>query len=179
MRKLYVIAILLGLAVAGFAQETHYHKGLRSQEENDKYGTAASDPNFNGGGYYWSRVRNVDDMTVDKETPADSLARIEAFKRLCRKAYDAYEAGDAMNTVLYGDSALQNKYHTPDLYFFMGVSFEKLGNYDDADWAYKKAVKTGYMAAPKAYLAFKDRMKQRKAEEKQRRKEEKKRRQSH
>ncbi|MBO6143915.1 MAG: hypothetical protein J6O54_01470 [Prevotella sp.] len=176
MKKVFVTAMLL-LAVAVQAQETHYHKALRSQQENDKYGTVGADPNFNGGGgVYWSRYRNVDDVTITRESAADSVARRELFKRLCRQAYDAYDAGDAVQTVQYGDSALMTRYHTPDLYFFMGVSFEKLGSYDEADWAYRKALGAGYPGALNVYKGFQERQKVRKAEDKQRRKEEKRRR---
>ena len=173
MKKLLLTTLLLAFVGMVMAQETHYHKGLRTQKENDALGTVGADPNFSGGGVYWSRVRNVDDMTISKETPADSIARREAFMRLCRLAYDAYDAGDAYHTVLYGDSALQKRYHTPDLYFFMAVSFERLGCYEDAEWAYKKSMKAGYAAALNAYNGFKDRQKQRKAEEKRKRKESK------
>lgn len=155
------------------AQETHYHKGLRSQQENDKYGGGAAEPNYNGGGYYWSRARNVDDVAIYHETPADSLARREEFKRLCQQAYDAYETGDAMKTVAYADSALKKRYHTPDLYYFMAVSLEQLGNYDDADWAYRKALSTGYPNALTIYNDFKARQKERKTEARRKAKEKK------
>ncbi len=171
MKRLILSTLLLYVAIVATAQESHYHKGLRSQQENDKYGTAASDPHFNGGGYYWSRVRNVDDAAITRETPADSIARRENFKRLYQLAYDAFEAGDSVMTVAYGDSALQTRYHTADLYYFMAVSLEKLGNDKDADWAYRKALAAGYPAALNIYNDFKERQKQRKAEAKRRAKE--------
>lgn len=166
MKKLIIITLLLSLTGMVIAQESHYHKGLRSQQENDKYGTAASDPHFDGGGYYWSRVRNVDDAAITRETPADSIARRENFKRLYQLAYDAFEAGDSVMTVAYGDSALQTRYHTADLYYFIAVSLEKLGNYKDADWAYRKALGAGYPAALNIYNDFKARQKARKAKRK-------------
>ena len=55
----------------------------------------------------------------------------------------------------------------------MAVSLEKVGSYDEADWAYRKALGSGYPGALNVYNGFKARQKQRKAEEKQRRKEEK------
>ena len=88
-------------------------------------------------------------------------------------AYDAYEDGDAIKTIQYGDSALQMRYHTADLYFFMAVSFERLASYDEADWAYRKALGAGYPAALNIYNDFKQRQHQRKQEAKQRKKEEK------
>lgn len=166
MKKIIVTILLVTITGMVLAQESHYHKGLRSQQENDKYGTAASDPHFDGGGYYWSRVRNVDDAAITRETPADSIARRENFKRLYQLAYDAFEAGDSVMTVAYGDSALQTRYHTADLYYFIAVSLEKLGNYKDADWAYRKALGAGYPAALNIYNDFKARQKARKAKRK-------------
>ena len=177
MKRLLVLTFLIShfSFLICEAQETHYHKGLRSQAENDKYGGVASEPHFDGGGYYWTRVRNVDDVAITHESPADSIARRNDFKRLCQLAYDAYEEGDAMKTITYGDSALQKRYHTADLYYFMAVSFEKLGSYDEADWAYRYALGSGYPGALNIYHDFKARQLQRKAEAKQRKKEEKQR----
>ena len=174
MKKLIIITLLLtitGMVVV--AQETHYHKGLRSQQDNDKYGGTAGDPHFDGGGYYWSRVRNVDDVAITQETQADSIFRREEFKRLCQLAYEAYDSCDAVKTIQYGDSALQTRYHTPDLYYFMAVSLEKVTSYDEADWAYRKALGAGYPGALPIYNAFKDRQKARKAEAKRLAKEDK------
>lgn len=177
MKKTILTTLLIAVTTTMMAQESHYHKGLRSQSENDKYGTVASDPNFNGGGgVYWSRTRNVDDVAITRESPADSIARRENFKRLCQLAYDAYEDGDAIKTIQYGDSALQTRYHTADLYYFMAVSFEKLGSYDEAEWSYRHALGAGYPDALNVYKGFKERQKVRKDEEKRRKKEEKQRR---
>ena len=166
MKKIIVTILLVTITGMVLAQESHYHKGLRSQQENDKYGTAASDPHFDGGGYYWSIARNVDDVAITRETSADSIVRRKEFLRLYQLAYDAFEAGNSVMTVAYADSALQKRYHTADLYYFMAVSLEKLGNYDDADWAYRKALGAGYPAALNIYNDFKARQKQRKAEAK-------------
>ena len=173
MKKLILTTLLFISTGTAYAQESHYHKGLRSQSENDKYGGVAAEPNFNGGGYYWSRARNVDDVAITRETSADSIARRKEFLRLYQLAYDAYETGDAVKTIQYGDSALQTRYHTPDLYYFMAVSLEKVASYDEADWAYRKALGAGYPGALPIYNAFKDRQKARKAEAKRLAKEEK------
>jgi hypothetical protein len=47
------------------------------------------------------------------QSTEDSLTRVSEFKRLCQLAYDAYEADDALHTIIYGDSALSKRYHTP------------------------------------------------------------------
>ena len=166
MKKLILTTLLLISTGIAYAQESHYHKGLRSQQENDKYGSVASEPHFDGGGYYWSRVRNVDDVAIARETPEDSIIRRKEFIRLCQLAYDAFEAGDSIMTITYADSALQKRYHTADLYYFMAVSLEKLGNYKDADWAYRKALGAGYPGALTIYNDFKARQKARKAKRK-------------
>ena len=168
MKKLILTTLLLISTGIVYAQESHYHKGLRSQQENDKYGSVASEPHFDGGGYYWSRVRNVDDVAIARETPEDSIIRRKEFIRLCQLAYDAFEAGDSIMTITYADSALQKRYHTADLYYFMAVSLEKLGNYKDADWAYRKALGAGYPGALTIYNDFKARQEARKAKRKDR-----------
>lgn len=173
MKKLILTTLLFIGTGTAYAQESHYHKGLRSQSENDKYGGVAAEPHFDGGGYYWSRARNVDDVAITHETQADSIFRREEFKRLCQLAYEAYDSCDAVKTIQYGDSALQTRYHTPDLYYFMAVSLEKVASYDEADWAYRKALGAGYPGALPIYNAFKDRQKARKAEAKRLAKEEK------
>ena len=70
---------------------------------------------------------------------------------------------------------MQTRYHTADLYYFMAVSFEKLGSYDEAEWSYRHALGAGYPDALNVYKNFKERQKVRKEEEKQRKKEEKQR----
>jgi len=155
------------------AQESHYHRSLRQQDTDY---SLTQTPMFSGSGMYWSRVRNVDDVAIAHETRQDTLRRLSDFRRFCEMAYDAFEAGDAGRTIVYGDSALRQCYHTPDLYFFMGTSFEQLEDYKNADWAYRQALQSGYAKVDGYYPAFKARMKVRNEEEKQRKKEEKQRR---
>ncbi len=162
-RHLITAALLLVSSTWALAQETHYHRSLRDQDTS--YGLT-QEPHFDGSGVYWSRVRDSNDLRINKESPEDSLARVNEFKRLCEKAYDAFGANDFYHTIMYGDSALKKQYHTLDLYYFMGVSYETLGAYDDAEWAFKKVMKNGYTKVPRAYPDFKERMKQRKLMEK-------------
>ena len=164
MKKTIVFTILLlGLSCEIMAQESHYQRALRSQKENEKYGMVGS-PNVTSGGLtegmYWSRNRNVDDVIISEETPADSLARKATFTRLCRQAYDAYENKDYYHTILYGDSALRQRFHTPELYFFMAISLDRLGDYKNARYAYKQAINAGYPQGSIAYKAFKARQKE-------------------
>jgi len=152
-----ILTILTAVTtVVAVAQESHYHRSLRAQDTD--YGLI-QEPHFNGSGMFWSRTRNVDDVAIIQESKADSLARREDFKRLCRIAYDAYDARDAQRTVTYGDSALCLRYHTPELYFYMAVAYEKLGIYDKARRSYSKAHKAGYPGGKAIYKGFKKRLK--------------------
>ena len=169
--KQLITAVLLTVASGQLmAQESHYQRALRSQDT--EYGLT-QEPHFNGSGMYWSRTRNVDDVEIINETKEEADARRQQFIRLCRLAYDAYDASDWRHTIIYGDSALQTHFHTPDLYFFMAISSEKIGFYDEADWGYRKALASGYPGALSVYNDFKVRQKQRKQADKQRKKEEK------
>lgn len=164
MNKVFIsIFLLFAFCCEMLAQESHYQRAMRSEKDNEKYGVVGS-PNVTSGGLtagiYWSRHRNVDDVIIREETPADSIKRRAEFTRLCRLAYDAYESGDSYHTIVYGDSALRKHFHTPELYFFMAVSFDKLGDYKDAKYAYKQAVSAGYPNGQLAYKAFKARQKE-------------------
>ena len=163
MKHIAVILFLMICCDYVAAQESHYHRSLRSQDT--EYGLT-QEPHFNGSGMLWSRTRNVDDVAITQEIYEDSIARVRAFTELCQKAYDAYEEKDYYHTIVYGDSALTKRFHTPDLYYFMGVSFEHYSDYKNAEWAYKMAMKSGYTKVPGYYPDFMARMKQRKAAEK-------------
>lgn len=169
LMKYLMTIILLATVLGARAQETHYHKGLRSQSDNDRFAQDDA-PNFTGG-YYWARVRNVDDVAITHESREDSIARNNEFRRLCRLAYDAYDDGDYYLTAMYGDSALSKKFHTPELLYYMGLSLEKLECYKDADIAFKKALKAGYTQAAAPYANFQQHMEQLRALDKLNKKE--------
>jgi hypothetical protein len=170
--KNFIVTILFALNAAGLAaQESHYHRSMRTQQDNEAYGTVGAAPHFNGGGVYWSRVRSAEMGLMLNDFKADTLKRRNEFIRLCQTAYDAYEDGDYYRTAIFGDSALSKKYYTPELYYFMAVSLEKLQCYKDADFAFKKAINTGYHKAPFAYANFKQHLEELKAQDKIRKKE--------
>ncbi len=173
MKRLFVTTLLISATLYAMSQETHYHRSLRSQDT--AYGLT-QEPHFDGSGIYWSRIRNADDLAINSETAEQVEMRRKEFLRLCNLAYNAFEHHDDQQTIIYGDSALKTRYHTADLYFFMALSFEKTGDFDKADWSYRKALGAGYPNALNIYKAFNERQKQRKIVEKQKKKEEKKRR---
>ena len=147
------------------AQESHYQRALRSDSDNAKYGVVGMGEGNNSGmtsGVYWSRVRDADDRMIINETREDTLFRRNEFIRLCELAYDAYEAKNDSSTVAYGDSALHYGFHTPELVFFMAVSYERLGDYKNARQSYRHAIDVGYPQATLAYKQFKQRQKERK-----------------
>jgi tetratricopeptide (TPR) repeat protein len=170
MKQFFTILFTMTALVAA-AQESHYHRAMHSQAENDKYGTVGAAPHFEGGGVYWSRVRSQEDGLIVKDFRLDSIARRTEFIRLCQIAYDAFDEGDYYRTAIAGDSALSKKYYTPELYYYMALSLEKLQCYKDADAAYKKALKVGYTKAIGPYNTFLKRMEELKAQDKIRKKE--------
>ena len=58
-------------------------------------------------------------------------------------------------------TAQESHYHTPDLYLFMAIAYERLGAYKEARQSYKDAVGAGHPSGAAAYKAFKKREKQR------------------
>ncbi len=172
MKKLIVTTLFIIVTISAMAQETHYHRSLRSQDT--AYGLT-QEPHFDGSGMYWSRVRNADDVAINSETAEEIELRRKEFLRLYYLAYDAFEHHDDQHTIIFGDSALKTRYHTADLYFYMALSFEKTGDYDKADWSYRHALGAGYPNALNIYKGFKSRQEQRNIEEKQKKKEEKQR----
>ena len=171
MKYLMAIVVLVVMTGKVEAQETHLHKELSSQAKNDQYGIVGN-LNINGGGTYWSRIRDIDDVSISKNVkPKNHDEHRDQFERLCRLAYEAFNDGDYYMTAIYGDSALTNKYFTPELLYYMGVSLEKLECYKDADIAFQKAIKAGAMHAAVAYAQFQQHMEQLKALDKLNKKE--------
>ena len=165
MRRLStIIALLLGFSATVIAQESHYHKALRSAEEGAVEGLVGlGDSHVSGmtNGIYWSRVRNADDVAIKSQTPAEASAHRQAFLRFYNMAFDAYVVGDHYRTLLYGDSALQEGLETADLHFYMAIAYEKQGAYREAQQAYRHSMRGGYYVANKAYKEFKARQKMR------------------
>lgn len=163
MRKAIFTMMLLAVGLTAVAQETHYHRALRGQDTD--YGIKVSSDTYMGGvtpGMYWTRTRDINDVAIVDATPEDSIARHAEFMRHYNNAFEAYVAGDAPRTLLYGDSALQTRLQAADLIFYMAISFERLGLYQDARLAYRKAKAAGYAPAVIAYKDFRKRQKARK-----------------
>lgn len=167
MKKTILLLLLAAANLTATAQESHYHRALRGQDT--EYGIAVSSDTYMGGvtpGMYWTRTRDANDVAIVDATPEDSIARHAEFMRHYEKAFEAYVAGDAPRTLLYGDSALQTRLQAADLIFYMAISFERLGLYQDARLAYRKASSAGYAPAAIAYKDFRNRQKTRKKAQK-------------
>lgn len=95
-------------------------------------------------------------------SPEDSIRRRGEFVTLCGKAFLAYDDKDALSTVLYGDSALRTGFDNAQLYFYMGFSYEQLGDYKRAEQSFKAARSRDFPGAKMALKAFRQRMKERK-----------------
>lgn len=165
LRKIAAAYLLVMVSSTAVAQESHYQRAMRSDADNANYGVVGMGEGNNSGmtsGIYWSRVRDADDRMIIHETKEDTLMRRKEFIRLCELAYDAYEAKNDSNTVAFGDSALHYGFHTPELVFFMAVSYERLGDYKNARRSYRHAIDVGYPHAALAYKQFKQRQKERK-----------------
>lgn len=96
------------------------------------------------------------------ESPEDSIRKRGEFVSLCGKAFLAYEDKDALNTVIYGDSALRTGFDNAQLYFYMAYSYEELGDYKQAERSFKAARSRDFPGAKMALKAFRQRMKERK-----------------
>ncbi len=171
MMRHFLTLLLTITALSVAAQESHYQRAMHTDKENEAYGTVGGDPNFSVGGVYWSRVRNPNEGLFLKEFRLDSIARRTEFIRLCQQAYDAFDEGDYYTTAIIGDSALSKKYYTPELYYYMAISLEKLQCYKDAEYAYKKAMKVGYVKSYAAYNQYLKHMEELKAQDKVRKKQ--------
>lgn len=96
------------------------------------------------------------------ESAADSLEKRNEFMRLCGIAFEAYEAKDALKTVVYGDSALRTGFDNQQIFFYMADSYEQLGDDERALQFYREVKNHGTPGGSEALTAFKKRMKARK-----------------
>jgi len=121
-------------------------------------------------GYYglWAKDRLLESPRYKPryESPADSLRKRNEFVHLCGIAFEAYEAKDALKTVIYGDSALRTGFENQQIFFYMAVSLEKLGDDKRALHFYKEAAAHGYPGGKQALASFKKRAKARKKDAK-------------
>ena len=95
------------------------------------------------------------------ESAEDSIAKRKEFVNLCGKAFIYYDEKDALNTVIYGDSALRTGFDNDRIYFCVALSYEQLGDYKQAERTFKQARSRGIPNAGRALKAFRKRMKER------------------
>ena len=94
------------------------------------------------------------------KSAADSIQKRREFVNLCGKAFGYYNEKDALNTVIYGDSALRTGFDNDQIYFYVAHSYEQLGDYKQAERTFKQARSRGIPNAGRALKAFRKRMKE-------------------
>ena len=99
-------------------------------------------------------------------SPEDSIRKRQEFVELCGIAFEAYENKDALKTVIYGDSALLTGFDNVQIYLYMAVSYETLGDYKRAEHFYREAKAHGLTNGKEVLSSFRQRMKERKKQEK-------------
>ena len=72
------------------------------------------------------------------KSAADSIQKRREFVNLCGKAFGYYDEKDALNTVIYGDSALRTGFDNDQIYFYVALSYEQLGDYKQAERTFKQ-----------------------------------------
>ena len=160
MRKIIVMIVGLMLMVAGSMAQDSYIQNLTT--------VARIVPKYPDGdrSHYglWAKDRLLDRPVVKPkfESPEDSLRKMSQFIHYCSIAFDYYRQKDATNTVLYGDSALHTGFDNRELYLYMGLSYEALGDEKRANDSFKTAKKRGFPSAKFAYSEYKKRKKARK-----------------
>lgn len=112
----------------------------------------------------WAKDHLLDRPVVKPkfESAEDSVRKVRQFMHYCSKAFDYYKTHDALNTVVYGDSALRTGFDNREIYLYMALSYETLGDYERAATYFKAAKRRGFPVAKAAYKEFKKRMKARK-----------------
>ena len=157
--RLLIVAGLLAAALTGSAQDANIaqiksNAAIRSR-------TPEGDRNYYG---LWAKDKLMapPKLKTKWESPEDSIRKRGEFVTLCGQAFLAYDDKDALNTVIYGDSALRTGFDNAQLLFYMGYSYEKLGDYKQAERSFRMAKSRGFLGGREALSAFKQRMKERK-----------------
>lgn len=159
MRKVIVMIVGLTLMVAEAMAQDSYIQNLTT--------VARIVPKYPDGdrSHYglWAKDRLLDRPVVKPkfESPEDSLRKMGMFIHYCSKAFEYYRQKDARNTVVYGDSALHTGFDNRELYLYMGLSYEALGDEAHANDCFRTAKKRGFPSAKFAYSEYKKRKKAR------------------
>ena len=159
MKTIISIMLLMLVVVAGRAQDIGLTQMISNASQISR--TPEGDRSYYG---LWAKDKLLDKPKLKTrwESAEDSIRKQSEFVALCGKAFKYYDEKDALNTVIYGDSALRTGFDNPQLYFYMAFSYEELGDYKQAERSFKRAKSRGFAGAKQALAAFKQRMKQRK-----------------
>ena len=163
-QKIVLMAgLLAGSVMTGYAQDIGLSQMISNATMRSR--TPEGDRTYYG---LWAKDKLLElpQLKTKWESAEDSIRKRGEFVTLCGKAFLAYDERDALNTVIYGDSALRTGFDNAQLYFDMAYCYEQLGDYKQAEHSFKMAKKRGFAGGKMALAAFKQRMKERKKTEK-------------
>ena len=162
-KVMMTICLVAAMTVKGHAQDTSLSQMISNAATRSR--TPEGDRSYYG---LWAKDKLISPpkLKTKWESAEDSIRKRGEFVTLCGKAFLAYDGKDALNTVIYGDSALRTGFDNGQLYFYMAYSYEELGDYKQAERNFKAAKSRGFTGAKMALAAFKQRMKERKGAKK-------------
>jgi len=160
MKKQFILLMSLLIAPAAtFAQDANITQITSDAQQKSR--TPEGDRSHYGLRYR-DMLMALPEVKPRYSSPEDSIRLRKEFVRLCAEAFSAYESGDALHTVVYGDSALRTGFDNLQIYACMANSYEELGDDARALQYFKQAKRVGMPGAKEALSAFKKRMKARK-----------------
>lgn len=156
-----MLAVLAGMALPAVAQDGNIAQ-IRAEQRN-RSRESGGDREYYGLWYKDLLMGKRDKKKVKPRfaSPEDSLRLHKEFISHYTDAYNAFHAHKADSTILFADSALATGFESPDLYFFMANSYERLGDYKLAEAAFATAKEKGFPAGSLALKEFKKRQKAR------------------
>ena len=157
--RLLIAISLMAVALTGSAQDANISQIQSNAAIRSR--TPDGDRSYYG---LWAKDKLISppQLKTRWESAEDSIRKRGEFVTLCGQAFLAYDDKDALNTVIYGDSALRTGFDNAQLLFYMGYSYEKLGDYKQAERSFRTAKSRGFLGGKEALSAFKQRMKERK-----------------
>ena len=164
-KRLWMMGVLATLVTGTTAAQDGYIQQIRSDARN-----VSKNPDGDRGHYglwakdhMWGKKREKPRF----ESVEDSLQKRREFAQYYSDTYGAFNRKEWETTVMKGDSALMTGFDAPDLYFYIGTGYEQLGEYKQAEEAFRMSKQKGFSGGSLALSEFKKRQKARRKAEKQ------------
>ena len=166
IKNLFLTALFIASTTSSIAQDASIMQISSEARQVDR--SPEGDRSYYG---LWAKDHLLSSERYKKRfsSPEDSIQKRREFVKLCGIAFEAFEQKDALKTVIYGDSALQTGFDNAEIFLYMGISYEILGDYKHAKKSFQRAKAHNIANGGKILTAFNKRMKERKKEEKSRR----------